>query len=73
MNILNVKLWIGGMMVKADRDEASPYAAMLAAQEVAKRCKVGKIQLFCSRFSGNETFTNPTRCNNRKLVLLRCT
>jgi len=26
--------------VKADRDEASPYAAMLAAQDVAARCKV---------------------------------
>lgn len=30
----------GGMKVKADRDEASPYAAMLAAQDVAARCKV---------------------------------
>merc|ERR1719158_591614 len=30
----------GGMKVKADRDEASPYAAMLAAQDVAERCKV---------------------------------
>ena len=29
----------GGMKVKADRDEASPYAAMLAAQDVADRCK----------------------------------
>ena len=29
----------GGMKVKADRDEASPYAAMLAAQDVARRCK----------------------------------
>ncbi|KAK1349065.1 ribosomal protein S11 [Hamiltosporidium tvaerminnensis] len=29
----------GGMMVKADRDESSPYAAMLAAQEVVNRCK----------------------------------
>ena len=29
----------GGMKVKADRDEASPYAAMLAAQDVAERCK----------------------------------
>lgn len=33
----------GGMRVKADRDEASPYAAMLAAQDVAERCK----QVFC--------------------------
>lgn len=30
---------IGGMKVKADRDESSPYAAMLAAQDVAVRCK----------------------------------
>ena len=29
----------GGMKAKADRDEASPYAAMLAAQDVAERCK----------------------------------
>jgi hypothetical protein len=27
------------MKVKADRDESSPYAAMLAAQDVAARCK----------------------------------
>ena len=31
---------IGGMKVKADRDESSPYAAMLAAQDVSQRCKV---------------------------------
>ena len=30
----------GGMKVKADRDESSPYAAMLAAQDVAVRIKV---------------------------------
>ena len=30
----------GGMKVKADRDESSPYAALLAAQDVAVRCKV---------------------------------
>jgi ribosomal protein S11 len=29
----------GGMKVKADRDEASPYAAMLAAQDVCVRLK----------------------------------
>jgi small subunit ribosomal protein S14e len=32
----------GGMKVKADRDESSPYAAMLAAQDVAQKCKVGR-------------------------------
>eukprot|EP00918_Siedleckia_nematoides_P069647 GHVU01151884.1.p1 GENE.GHVU01151884.1~~GHVU01151884.1.p1 ORF type:complete len:151 (+),score=14.63 GHVU01151884.1:66-518(+) len=29
----------GGMKVKADRDESSPYAAMMAAQDVYARCK----------------------------------
>lgn len=29
----------GGMKVKADRDESSPYAAMLASQDVAARLK----------------------------------
>jgi small subunit ribosomal protein S14e len=29
----------GGMEVKADRDESSPYAAMIAAQKVAEKCK----------------------------------
>lgn len=27
------------MKVKADRDESSPYAAMLAAQDAAQKCK----------------------------------
>ncbi len=30
----------GGMKVKADRDESSPYAAMLAAQDAAVKLKV---------------------------------
>ena len=38
----------GGMKVKADRDEASPYAAMLAAQDVAARCKVSNSNLACA-------------------------
>jgi len=29
----------GGMKVRADRDESSPYAAMLAAKDVSDRCK----------------------------------
>ncbi|XP_049851517.1 uncharacterized protein LOC126326130 [Schistocerca gregaria] len=29
----------GGMKVKADREESSPYSAMLAAQDCAARCK----------------------------------
>eukprot|EP01119_Soliformovum_irregulare_P008119 TRINITY_DN21019_c0_g1_i1.p1 TRINITY_DN21019_c0_g1~~TRINITY_DN21019_c0_g1_i1.p1 ORF type:complete len:117 (+),score=26.55 TRINITY_DN21019_c0_g1_i1:17-367(+) len=30
----------GGMKVKADHDESSPYAAMLASQDVVARCKL---------------------------------
>jgi len=29
----------GGMKVNADRDESSPYAAMLVAQDVAAHCR----------------------------------
>lgn len=32
--------------MKADRDESSPYAAMLAAQDVAQRCKVRNDSIF---------------------------
>ncbi|XP_070035870.1 small ribosomal subunit protein uS11y-like isoform X1 [Nicotiana tomentosiformis] len=32
----------GGMKVKVDRDESSPYAAMLAAQDVSQRCKISR-------------------------------
>jgi ribosomal protein S11 len=60
----------GGMKVKADRDESSPYAAMLAAQDVAIRCKELGInalhikiratggnshhKIFCSRTGANK-------------------
>merc|ERR1712100_705126 len=40
----------GGMKVKADRDESSPYAAMLAAQDVAVRCKVRTVYLYLPFF-----------------------
>lgn len=36
---LSLSFCVGGMKVKADRDESSPYAAMLAAQDVAAKCK----------------------------------
>ena len=36
----------GGMKVKADRDEASHYAAMLAAQDVSERCKVRPVSSY---------------------------
>ncbi|KAJ1567376.1 ribosomal protein S14, S11, partial [Nowakowskiella sp. JEL0078] len=50
----------GGMKVKADRDESSPYAAMLAAQDVAVKCKeVGitalHIQLRATGGNGSKT------------------
>ena len=38
------------MKVKADRDESSPYAAMLAAQDVAARCKVSGLFSLASYF-----------------------
>ena len=50
----------GGMKVKADRDEASPYAAMLAAQDVAQRCKdlgVTALHIKFRATGGNKTKT----------------
>lgn len=50
----------GGMKVKADRDEASPYAAMLAAQDVAERCKqigVNALHVKLRATGGNRTKT----------------
>merc|ERR1712087_229981 len=43
----------GGMKVKADRDEASPYAAMLAAQDVAAKCKELGAPCSCARWPQN--------------------
>ena len=42
----------GGMKVKADREEASPYAAMLAALDVVKRCQELKITALHIRLRG---------------------
>eukprot|EP00941_MAST-03F_sp_MAST-3F-sp1_P000459 g459.t1 len=50
----------GGMKVKADRDEASPYAAMLAAQHVAARCKevgITSLHIKMRATGGNSTKT----------------
>jgi len=50
----------GGMKVKADRDEASPYAAMLAAQDVAIKCKelgIGGLHIKMRATGGNRTKT----------------
>lgn len=50
----------GGMKVKADRDESSPYAAMLAAQDAAARCKEHGINALHIkvRGTGGESYTN---------------
>ncbi|XP_039437399.1 40S ribosomal protein S14-like isoform X1 [Culex pipiens pallens] len=45
----------GNMNAKADRDEASPYAALLAAQDVADKCKSLGITLRAT--GGNRTKT----------------
>eukprot|EP00891_Asterochloris_glomerata_P006871 jgi/Astpho2/6871/Aster-06542 len=50
----------GGMKVKADRDESSPYAAMLAAQDVAVRCKelgITAVHIKLRATGGNKTKT----------------
>ncbi|KAH0453291.1 40S ribosomal protein S14 [Dendrobium catenatum] len=50
----------GGMKVKADRDESSPYAAMLAAQDVAQRCKelgISALHIKLRATGGNKTKT----------------
>merc|ERR1719455_29065 len=50
----------GGMKVKADRDESSPYAAMLAAQDVAERCKtlgISALHINLRATGGNRTKT----------------
>lgn len=50
----------GGMMVKADRDEASPYAAMLAARDAAAKCKelgITAVHIKVRATGGNRTKT----------------
>merc|ERR1712226_1070216 len=50
----------GGMKVKADRDESSPYAAMQAAQDVAERCKakgITALHIKLRALGGNRTKT----------------
>lgn len=50
----------GGMKVKADRDESSPYAAMLAAMDVAARVKdlgVTAVHIKIRATGGNRTKT----------------
>nr|XP_043639396.1 40S ribosomal protein S14-3-like [Erigeron canadensis] len=50
----------GGMKVKADRDESSPYAAMLAAQDASNRCKelgITALNIKLRATGGNRTKT----------------
>jgi len=50
----------GGMKVKADRDESSPYAAMLAAADVVARCKevgINAVHIKLRATGGNRTKT----------------
>eukprot|EP00300_Choanocystis_sp_HF-7_P023373 c23565_g1_i1.p1 GENE.c23565_g1_i1~~c23565_g1_i1.p1 ORF type:complete len:153 (-),score=8.80 c23565_g1_i1:26-484(-) len=50
----------GGMKVKADRDESSPYAAMQAAQDVAQLCKdkgISALHIKLRGVGGNGTKT----------------
>lgn len=50
----------GGMKVKADRDESSPYAAMNAAQDIMQRCKelgVNALHIRLRATGGNRTKT----------------
>ncbi|KAH0460744.1 hypothetical protein IEQ34_008319 [Dendrobium chrysotoxum] len=63
--MLNVKIVVlnalnGGMKVKADRDESSPYADMLATQDVAQRCKeldISALDIKIRAIGGNKTKT----------------
>merc|ERR1712137_1119806 len=50
----------GGMKVKADRDESSPYAAMMAAQDVAEKAKtlgITALHIKLRATGGNRTKT----------------
>ena len=64
----------GGMKVKADRDESSPYAAMLAAQDVAVRCKeVGINALHIKiRATGGMSYSRLliVRCRLRNCIMI---
>ncbi|CAL9161281.1 unnamed protein product [Musa hybrid cultivar] len=60
VRITAVRILSGGMKVKADRDESSPYAAMLAEQDVAQRCKelgIAALHIKLRATGGNKTKT----------------
>nr|UXY86815.1 40S ribosomal protein S14 [Cryptomonas paramecium] len=50
----------GGMEVKSDRDESSPYAAMIAAQKASEKCKelgINALHIRLRATGGNRTRT----------------
>merc|ERR1711868_112786 len=64
----------GGMKVKADRDEASPYAAMLAAQDVAEKVKtlgITALHIKLRATGGNRTKTPGPGAQNAIRALAR--
>ncbi|WRX25866.1 Small ribosomal subunit protein uS11 - like 3 [Theobroma cacao] len=65
----------GGMKVKADRDESSPYAAMLAAQDVSQRCKelgITALHIKLRATGGNKTKTPGPGAQSALRALARC-
>eukprot|EP01122_Echinamoeba_exundans_P015847 TRINITY_DN775_c0_g1_i1.p2 TRINITY_DN775_c0_g1~~TRINITY_DN775_c0_g1_i1.p2 ORF type:complete len:155 (+),score=46.40 TRINITY_DN775_c0_g1_i1:50-514(+) len=65
----------GGMKVKADRDESSPYAAMLAAVDVAQRCKqvgITALHIKLRATGGTRTKTPGPGAQSALRALARC-
>ena len=65
----------GGMKVKADRDESSPYAAMLASVDVANRCKqvgVNALHIKLRATGGTRTKTPGPGAQSALRALARC-
>ncbi|KAJ6795157.1 40S ribosomal protein S14-like isoform X1 [Iris pallida] len=65
---------IGGMKVKADMDASSSYAAMLATQDVAHRCKelgITALHIKLRATSGNKTKTPGPRAQSALRALAR--
>ncbi|XP_055452818.1 40S ribosomal protein S14-like [Psammomys obesus] len=57
----------GGMKVKPGRDESSPYAVMLAAQDAAQRCKelgITALHIKLQATAGNRTKTPGPRAQS---------
>ncbi|KAG6931739.1 Ribosomal Protein S14-like [Chelydra serpentina] len=62
------------MKVKANKDESSPYAAMLTAQDVAQRCKelgITALHIKLRDIGGNRTKTPGPRAQSALRALAR--